>query len=48
MNLLEMENGPRVVNLYRSSLKYAKFRSDGTIVLDNTGLKVKPHHLLSE
>ncbi len=40
MNLLEMKNGPRVVNLYRSSLKYAKFRDDGTIILDNTGLKV--------
>lgn len=40
MNLLEMQNGPRAVNLYRSSLKYAKFRSDGTIILDNTGLKV--------
>lgn len=39
MNLLEMKNGPRVVNLYRSSLKYAKFRDDGTIILDNTGLK---------
>ena len=39
-NLLEMKNGPRVVNLYRSSLKYAKFRGDGTIILDNTGLKV--------
>lgn len=40
MNLLEMKNGPRVVNLHRSSLKYAKFRDDGTIILDNTGLKV--------
>ena len=40
MNLLEMEQGPRVVNLYRSPLKYAKFLSDGTIILDNTGLKV--------
>lgn len=39
MNLLELKNGPRVVNLYRSSLKYAKFRDDGTISLDNTGLK---------
>ncbi|KAL0048969.1 hypothetical protein WJX82_003445 [Trebouxia sp. C0006] len=39
MNLLEMKNGPRVVNLHRSSLKYAKFRDDGTIILDNTGLK---------
>lgn len=40
MNLLEMEPGPRVVNLYRSPLKYAKFLSDDTIILDNTGLKV--------
>ena len=40
MNLLEMEQWPRVVNLYRSRLKYAKFLSDGTIILDNTGLKV--------
>lgn len=40
MNLLEMEPGPRVVNLYRSPLKYAKFLSDGIIILDNTGLKV--------
>ena len=51
MNLLEMKNGPCVVNLYRSSLKYAKFRDDGTIVLDNTGLKVKVllvlHHYCS-
>lgn len=40
MNLLEMESGPRVLNLYRSSLKYAEFKPDGTIILDNTGLKV--------
>ena len=40
MNLLEMENGPQVLNLYRSPLKYAKFLPDGTIILDNTGLKV--------
>lgn len=41
MNLLEMHNGPKVVNLYRSPMKYAKFLSDGTIILDNTGLKVR-------
>jgi hypothetical protein len=41
MNLLEMQNGPKVVNLYRSPLKYAKFLPDGRIVLDNTGLKVR-------
>ena len=44
MNLLEMEDGPKVVNLYRSPLRYAKFVDGGPpkgyIVLDNTGLKV--------
>lgn len=40
MNLLEMNNGPKVLNLYRSPLKYAKFLEDGTVIRDNTGLKV--------
>lgn len=40
MNLLEMDDGPNVLNLYRSRFKYAKFLEDGTIILDNTGLKV--------
>ncbi len=41
MNLMSMENGPKVVNLFRSPLKYAKYCPDGTIILDNTGLKVR-------
>ena len=47
MNLLEMQDGPKVVNLYRSPLKYAKFLADGTIVLDNTGLKVSKNPQLT-
>ncbi|KAK9815097.1 hypothetical protein WJX73_007434 [Symbiochloris irregularis] len=39
MNLLEMRDGPKVVNLHRSPMKYAKYLTDGTIILDNTGLK---------
>ena len=41
MNLLEMDDGPKVLNLYRSPLRYAKYRDDGVIILDNTGLKVQ-------
>jgi hypothetical protein len=41
MNLLEMQHGPQVVNLFRSPLKYAKYLPNGTIILDNTGLKVR-------
>ena len=41
MNLLSMEQGPRVVNLYRSALKYAREGPGGRIILDNTGLKVR-------
>ena len=40
MNLLDMDNGPKVVNLYRSDLKYAREAPSGAIILDNTGLKV--------
>ena len=40
INLLEMEDGPKVLNLYRSPLRYAKYLPDGRIVLDNYGLKV--------
>ena len=40
MNLLDMRNGPEVVNLYRSDLKYAQESPTGAIILDNTGLKV--------
>ena len=45
MNLLNMEPGPKVVNLYRSPLQYARFVDggppDGYIVRDNTGLKAR-------
>ena len=45
MNLLSMEPGPKVVNLYRSPLQYARFVNGGPphgyIVRDNTGLKVR-------
>lgn len=46
MNLLEMEAGPNVLNLYRSPFKYAKFLEDGTVILDNTGLKVADASML--
>ena len=40
MNLLDMHNGPKVVNLYRSDLRYARETPSGAFILDNTGLKV--------
>ena len=40
MNLLQMKNGPRVINFYRSPLRYAIYLEDGRIAYDNTGLKV--------
>ncbi|KAK9820665.1 hypothetical protein WJX74_002371 [Apatococcus lobatus] len=38
-NLLDMKSGPKVINLYRSDLKYAREAPGGAIILDNTGLK---------
>lgn len=37
--LLELPERPRVVNLYRSPLKFAEYLEDGRIRHDNTGLK---------
>ena len=40
MNLLGMENGPTVVNLYRSALRYAREGPTGATTYEYTGLKV--------
>lgn len=41
MNLLGMEPGPKVVNLYRSALRYAREGPTGATTYEYTGLKVR-------
>ncbi len=42
MNLLGPDDGPKVINLHRSPLKYAWQNASGKTVYDYTGLKVSP------